>query len=562
MWRTLTRDLPRLGTAGSRSAELHHEPMGPEQADAIRPDISPGREPGTKTELGIQDLTRFTVLRWLGTVGSLMLAFGALGAGALPVVDNPYQYYPGGSLMFRMLQTSSMVVLVGVGLLVVAWVLMAPYVGASLRPGTRERGVVSASLLRRTFIGWALPILFTAPLFTQDIYSYLANGSIVAQGMDPYSAGPVELLGTENHLARSVPFIWSQSASPYGPVALALAALISLLTNDSILLGVLAHRLLSLAGVLVAGWAVVMLAKRCRVNPSAALWLGILNPLTVLHLIGGIHNESVMLGFALLGLEIGLRGIDHLDAGVRNRGIAFIMLSGALISCAGMVKVTGFLSLGFVGMALARHLHCRGLPRWASISLAVAGQVAVLVLTVGLVTLVSGIGLGWVTGQGGAATIRSWMSVTTDAGVIAGWLGMLLGMGDHTAAILVITRAAGVLVATAFIIRMLFATFSGTIHPVGGLGVSTFALVILFPVVHPWYMLWAIVPLAAWANRIFFRAFVAIYSAAFSFFVLPRGLALPPDTVIAIYVGSAVSFVIIAGLGWWLLRGRDLLVLD
>lgn len=561
MWRTLTRDLPRLGTAGSRSAALHHEAVDPEDPGVTERTLPAGAV-RTEAEPDVRELTRFALLRWLGTVGSLMLAFGALGAGALPVVDNPYQYYPGGSLMSRMLQTSSMVVLVGVGLLVVAWVLMAPHVGASLRPGGRSRGTVSVSLLRRTFIGWALPILFTAPLFTQDIYSYLANGSIIIQGMDPYSAGPVELLGAENHLARSVPFIWSQSASPYGPVALALAALISLLTNDSILLGVLAHRLLSLAAVLVAGWAVVMLAKRCRVSPAAALWLGILNPLTVLHLIGGIHNESVMLGFALLGLEVGLRGIDRLNTGARNPGIALIILSGALISCAGMVKVTGFLALGFVGMALARHLHSRGLMRWASISLAVACQMALLVVTIALMTLISGIGLGWVTGQGGAATIRSWMSVTTDAGVIAGWLGMLLGLGDHTAAILVITRAAGVMVAGAFIVRMLFATFRGTIHPVGALGVSTFVLVILFPVVHPWYMLWAIVPLAAWANRLFFRVCVVVYSAAFSFFVLPRGLALPPDTVFAIYLGSAVSFALIAGLGWWLLRGRGLLVLD
>lgn len=590
MWRTLTHDLPRIGTAGSRSAELHHESMEPATSgpavstiDHSAPEVWPGgprRNPGASPAsnldriaadadrgLNAPDRNRFLVLRWIGTVGALMLAFGALGAGALPVVDNPYQHYPGGSLMSRMLQTSSMVVLVGVGMLVVAWILMVPYVGASLRHNSPPRGTASISQLRRTFLGWTLPIIFTAPLFTQDIYSYLANGSIVAQGLDPYSAGPVALLGTEHPLARSVPFIWSQSASPYGPVALGLAAMISELTNDSIVLGVLAHRVLSMAGVLIAGWAVVMLARRCRVNASAAFWLGILNPLTILHLIGGIHNESVLLGFALLGLEVGLRGIDHLNQSPRNgahqnKGIALIALSGALISCAGMVKVTGFLALGFVGMALARYLHKRGRGRWSAIGLAILCQILILGLTIAAFTLLSGIGLGWITGQGGAASIRSWMSVTTDAGVIAGWLGMLLGLGDHTAAILVITRAVGVAVAGAFIIRMLFATFRGAIHPVGALGVSTFVLVILFPVVHPWYMLWAIVPLAAWANRLFFRTCVVAYSAAFSFFVLPRGLALPADTVVAIYVGAAVSFVIIGGLGWRLLRVRERLVLD
>lgn len=588
VWDALTRDLPRLGAAGSRSAALHSEessdaesasdtatlaPSAAVSENAAASDADPLRRgrPGTRDggvekqpRRGLDDAEqrRFALLRLIGTVGSLMLAFGALGAGALPVVDNPYQHFPGGSLMSRMLQTSSMVVMVGVALLVLAWVLMAPYTGAAIRHRERVRGRASLAQLRRTFLCWVLPIIFTAPLFTQDIYSYLAQGAIVARDMDVYSAGPVELLGTEHHLARSVPFIWAHSASPYGPVALSFAAIISHLTNNSIVAGVMAHRVLSLIGVAVAGWAVVKLARRCRVSAPAAVWLGILNPLTVLHLIGGIHNESVLLGFALAGLELGLRGVARLEVRRPRAALGYLIVSGALISCAGMVKVTGFLALGFVGMALARQLHRGDRGRTTAILWAALFQLLLLVATIAAVTLISGIGLGWVTGQGGAASIRSWMSVTTDVGVISGWLGMLLGLGDHTTAMLTITRTAGILVAAGFIVRMLFATFRGAIHPVGGLGVSTFVLVILFPVVHPWYMLWAIVPLAAWANRLFFRVCVVVYSSAFSFFVLPRGLALPPDTVIAIYVGAVLCFTVIASLGWWLLRRRGLVALD
>lgn len=550
-WRNLIPDLPRIGSAGSRSASLHLASGPGSVAVSVEP------------QMGVRELTRFQVLRWTGTAGSLLIALGALGAGALPVVGNPYAGLPGGSLMFRMLQTSSILVMVGVGLLVMAWVLMAPFVGASLRHREKPRPTVSTALLRRTFAAWVLPILFTAPLFTQDIYSYLAQGSIVARGLDVYSAGPVELLGTEDPLARSVPFIWSRSPSPYGPVALGLAAAISRITGDAIILGVLAHRLLSLAGVIAAGWAVSRLARRCGVNPSTALWLGILNPLTLLHLIGGIHNESILLGFMLSGMVLGLRGVDRLEGrggSVDTRaGMGLIAASGILIACAGLVKVTGFLALGFVGMALARHLARRGSHPAGAIVVAVLVQSALLVFTVAAVSALTGIGLGWITGQGGAATIRSWMSLTTDAGVISGWFGMLLGLGDHTDAILRVTRAVGVLVAAAFLVRMLFATFQGRIHPVGGLGVGTFVLVILFPVVHPWYMLWAIVPLAAWANRLFFRVAAVTYSATFSFFVLPRGLGLPPLTVVSIYVGSAVAFVAVVGVGWWLLRRRGVL---
>ena len=183
---------------------------------------------------------------------------------------------------------------------------MAPFVGTPLR-NTENNGehsrpgrLVTESQLWRTWAGWVIPLIFTAPLFTQDIYSYLANGSIVTQGLDPYSGGPVELLGSADPLARSVPFIWANSPSPYGPVALGLAGIVSVLTGNSIILGVIAHRLLSLAGIVAAGWAISQLAIRCRVSPESALWLGILNPLTTLHLVGGIHNESVMLGLSLI----------------------------------------------------------------------------------------------------------------------------------------------------------------------------------------------------------------------------------------------------------------------
>jgi len=543
--RALGASLPRLGSAGSRSALLHVDP-----GEDIRP---------RGARLGIRELNRFQALRWIGTIGSLLIGLGALGAGALPVLGNPYSSFPGGAFMARMLTTSSAMVLVGVGLLVLAWVLMGPFVGAPYRRARIDGATVTPSLIKRTFAAWVLPLLFTAPLFTQDIYSYLAQGSIVARGMDPYSAGPVDLLGPEDPLARSVPFIWSHSPSPYGPVALGIASAISRITEDSITLGVVAHRLVSLLGLIAAGWAISRLARRCRVNPVTALWLGMLNPLTILHLVGGIHNESILLGLMLVGLEVGLRGVDKL--GGRNgqpvdpaSGAGLIILSAVLIACAGMVKVTGFLALGFVGMNLARHFLRVGRGPVVSVLLAVVVQVALLLATIALVTAVTGIGLGWVTGQGGAASIRSWLSMTTDIGVVAGFLGMLLGLGDHTDTMLLITRGAGVLVAGGFLVRFLFATFRGTIHPVGGLGVATFVLVILFPVVHPWYMLWAILPLAAWANQMLFRVAVVAYSAFFSFTVLPRGLALPPLTIGSIYLGAALTFTVVVGLGWWLMR--------
>ncbi|MGP5628569.1 polyprenol phosphomannose-dependent alpha 1,6 mannosyltransferase MptB [Corynebacterium casei] len=554
-------ELPRVGTAGSRSARLHGE-------DGTKFDV--GDEPDTPLALSLSQARKFFLLRWIGTVGALMIGLGGLGAGALPVVGNPFGGLPFGQLMGRMLVTSSALVLIGVGLIVIAWVLMAPMAGNQLRASSSTpRHSITRTQVWGTFFAWTLPIIATAPLFTQDIYSYIANGSIVVQGMDPYSAGPVQLLGADNDLARSVPFIWANSPSPYGPVALGIAGIISVITSDSIVAAVILHRVASILGVIAAGWAISRLAVRCRVAPSSALWLGILNPLSILHLIGGIHNESIMLGFALVGMELALRGIDKLQAStslsMSSAWPAWLLIigGGVLISAAGMVKVTGFIGLGFAGMALARFFAQRlNLKPYLAISSAAGILLAVLLATIAAFTVLSGIGLGWITGQGGAVSIRSWLSVSTDVGVASGFMGMMLGLGDHTEAILSVTRAVGIVVAAAFMVRMLFATFRGVMHPIGGLGVSTLVLVVLFPVVHPWYILWAIFPLAAWANRLFFRYAVIIYSAIMSFVVLPRGLGLPAGTVAQIYLTAGVSMAVLVTIGWVALRLNRGRILD
>ena len=175
-----------MGVPGSRSALLHQDfPDSPEDADhAALGDVH---------RRTIAQLRTLFSLRWLGTIGALLIALGGLGAGALPVVGNPYESLPFGSLMTRMLQSASALVFIGVGFMVTAWVCMAPLVGAPLRLGKNSASastgstpsadprfshsprVVTQSQMWRTWLGWVLPLLVTAPLFTQDIYLSLIH---------------------------------------------------------------------------------------------------------------------------------------------------------------------------------------------------------------------------------------------------------------------------------------------------------------------------------------------------------------------------------------------------
>jgi alpha-1,6-mannosyltransferase len=117
----------------------------------------------------------------------------------------------------------------------------------------------------------------------------------------------------------------------------------------------------------------------------------------------------------------------------------------------------------------------------------------------------SGLGFGWIYTLGTANVVRSWMSPPTLLALGTGQVGILLGLGDHTTAVLGLTRGIGVLIILVMVAWLLVAVFRGRLHPIGGLGVALGVTVLLFPVVQPWYLLWAIIPLAAWATRTGFR---------------------------------------------------------
>jgi alpha-1,6-mannosyltransferase len=184
-----------------------------------------------------------------------------------------------------------------------------------------------------------------------------------------------------------------------------------------------------------------------------------------------------------------------------------MLLAGAiLITLSSQIKLPSLLALGFVTMALARRYG--GSLRAV---LLVGGLMAALSLAVmAAIGWASRLGFGWIFTLGTANVVRSWLSPPTLIALGTGQVGILLGLGDHTTAIMALSRAIGVLIIAVIIGWLLIVVLRGRLHPVGGLGVALGTCVLLFPVVQPWYLLWAIIPLAAWATRPGFRMAVII----------------------------------------------------
>ena len=492
----------------------------PSSGLATPPDTpSPIADPLDPTETN--QLTRLR--RW-GTTGTLLMAVGATSSyGAATPVPNPVDGTRILGLLSRIGPAALACSYSGIALVVLSWFFM----GRLAVPGRPRR--LSRSQLWHTLVMWAVPLILIPPVFSRDVYSYLAIGRMMIVGANPYEMGPADALGPDDPLAHQVDGRWQHTTSPYGPAFLLLMKGVSSITGDHVLRGVILARILALGGVALIVWALPRLGRRCHLDPVSVLWLGALNPLVLFHLIGGAHNEAVMLGLMLAGLEVALARPTHIWA---------ILGGSALVATAVGIKVTAVLALAFLVIMLARG---RG-GRWRDlvvISL-IVGAASVVVFAV--LSLWAGAGIGWLTALGTPGTVRSFLSVSTSIGLGAGIIGLLLGLGDHTDAAVTTVQPVGTAAAAAISLALMWRTWRGHLDPLVGLGLSLGAFVLLGPVIQPWYLLWAVLPLAAATHDPRFRRATVWLSVVFSVIVMPNGASIPTFAVVqAVLVAGIVA---------------------
>ncbi|MGQ0574773.1 MAG: polyprenol phosphomannose-dependent alpha 1,6 mannosyltransferase MptB [Pseudonocardia sp.] len=488
--------LPEVGAPAARTA-----PGGVARAQAAAP--------------------RLRFVRRFGLAGALLMAVGSLGAGALPV-PNPLFGVRVVGLLARNTTVAIALTYAGMAMLVLAWL----WLGRLVRSGGLDLPGFA-----RTAVTWAVPLALAAPMFSRDVYGYLAQSEIAARGLDPYTLGAAQALGVDDPLTRNIPTIWRSTASPYGPGFLWLGQGVLRVAGTEVFWGTAAWRLLALGGIALIAWAVYRLAVRAGVDPTVALWLGLANPLAMFHLVSGLHNESIVLGLVLSGIELALA----------HRWVA----GAVLIGVAATLKLPALLALGFVGVHVARQRGGR-----THHVLTVAATLAVL--AGGLLTAVSlgsGLGFGWIRTLTVPNAVVNWMSMSTWTGQLGGQLGVLAGLGDHTRSVLTLTRSVGGLASAVLCVVLLLAVLRGRLDPVSGTGLGFAAVILLGPVVHPWYLLWIVVPLATCALAHRHRQALVLVVAGAAMLMPPTGSGFdlrPYQLPIAILGGIAILAVVLA----------------
>ncbi|HEV7707416.1 MAG TPA: polyprenol phosphomannose-dependent alpha 1,6 mannosyltransferase MptB [Asanoa sp.] len=418
-----------------------------------------------------------------GVAGTMCVAFGGLGAGAGPS-DGPLAR---PDLPVDLFNAGVAVAYFGLVLLVVAWWRLGKLV--------RQRPPRVEELLS-TLIMWAAPLLIAPPVFSRDVYSYLAQGAMVGAGLDVYREGPAALGGP---FGLEVPAIWQHTPTPYGPAFLLLATAAATMVGGHVTLGVLLLRLVAVAGVTLLALTLPPLARRCGVPPAAALWLAVLNPLVLLHLVGGAHNDAIMIGLLAAGLALALAGQPALGA--------------LVVTLSALVKAPAAVALAAVALIWARQADAR----WR----AVVGTALVAAGTTVAVTWVAGTGFGWVGALRTPVTADAW-SVTSVLGRSTAGLLAALDASFGTAP-LTAWRLAGM--CAAVVAALLVWGRRRTLGPVQGVGLVLGGVVAFGPVVRPWYLLWAVVPLAASAPHGPAGRFAAAACAVLALVVLPDGFA-------------------------------------
>ena len=206
------------------------------------------------------------------------------------------------------------------------WLALALWAVIVVRAGGLSRRTVIAAVAAAHLV-----FLLAPPLLSQDVFSYIAYARLgVEHDLNPYEHAPLDAAGDAVY-----PYAGSKTAtSAYGPLfTLATYPLAGLDVPTAFWILKVAAALASLALVAVV-WRI---GERLGRDPrAAALFVG-LNPLTLVHVVGGAHNEAYVVLLTMAGVL----------AWVAGRGAA----AGAVSTLSAAIKASAGLVVPFLAAA-------------------------------------------------------------------------------------------------------------------------------------------------------------------------------------------------------------------
>jgi len=399
----------------------------------------------------------------LGVLGSAGMVLSGSGIGSIPqpVADHWWFTVPVGTGLGAHLAFYGSVV-----------VLLAGWVGVGAHAYQGRLTVRTAWVI---LVLWGLPFFLGAPLFSRDLYSYVAQGQLARHGLNPYVAAPSAL--GPGDLLSSIASVWRNTASPYGPLFVSVSHLGASMGGTSLVSQILVFRAVELAGLVLLLWSLPVLARRLGNDPGLALWLAVLSPLALFSFVSSGHNDALMIGLLLAGITLGTGG--QLRWGV------------AICALAATIKLPAVAGIVFLVADACSRLD--RVQRWRT----VAESVAISVLVVVGITVGAGLGWTWLgpTALHVPTELRVLITPLVSIGTFVHGVLHAVGLPVTLSATVTVVQGIGAVAAVSGILWLVFHTRDREAVRLCGLALILF--VVLSPTLWPWYLMWGVAVLAA-----------------------------------------------------------------
>lgn len=370
-------------------------------------------------------------------------------------------------------------IVLGTVILSVLWWQLRPRAG--VRPIERPGWLLAV---------WALPLLWCPPVLSGDPVLYADSGWIENHGGSVYTHGLGSAFGP---FGESVDSLWRGSGVAYPPLTLLVNQLVVAGTGNDDYWSIVAMRIPAVVGIALIGLTAGRIARHLQPgDPDAvarAHWWGLLNPVLLVHFIGGAHNDALMAGASMLAIWVAVAAYEarqHAHPVLTN--VLAWGVAPALVGVAMALKQQGGLTvLAVAGVPILGALVRAPLGRrlWL-LGLRTAGVTAIAVAVFVLISLASGKGFGWtawLTLMGTAGTPAPFALLGQFGGDVVAWLGY-----DPTVFRLVVGMASNVVLLA--VLAWVVIHFSD--RPVAAVGWGSLAVAILGQSMHPWYFPWSL----------------------------------------------------------------------
>ncbi|MCU1530479.1 MAG: hypothetical protein JWO49_50 [Arthrobacter sp.] len=399
-----------------------------------------------------------------GFLGSMFMAIGSLGVGWLAPASE-LRRLP----LFIWMRTEAVGVSLSIVLLAFGGMLL---VRAWLRLGQRVRvwGADARKATLQAVVAWGLPMMFSVPLFSRDVYAFIGQGRLMVEGFNPYENG---ISALSNYFQLGADKMWTEAPVPYGQLFLWIEQFVVWSTNVHPEASIMLFRLAALIGIVLCVIYVPKLADLHGVNPHRALWLTAANPLFLTNFIASVHNDALMIGLALAGLYY---------CATRR-----VILGLVLVTLSIAVKPITVVFLPFIGLLWAgknanwpRKFVFWGLTAGISFGLLYA------------MSLVNGFGFGWINGLSAPGSIWIWYAPVGLLGLVVASISNAFGLDGWGLAKWVYD--AGKLLAVGIVAWQIFRGDHDRL--MRRLTLAFAAVVVLAPMIQSWYIVW-LIPLFA-----------------------------------------------------------------